>query len=136
VELTESAFIGDGGRSRTKMAAIRQTGVRIALDDFGTGYSSMRYLADLPLDKLKIDQSFVRRMTGEAGVLEIVKAIMSMAHGLGLDVIAEGIEGKNELDVLRQLGCRTGQGYFFAKPQFPNQMLRQYGLSLASQVSA
>lgn len=136
VELTESAFIGEGGRSRTKMAAVRQTGVRIALDDFGTGYSSMRYLADLPLDKLKIDQSFVRRMTAEAGVLEIVKAIMSMAHGLGLDIIAEGIEGRNELDVLRQLGCRTGQGYLFAKPQFPDQMLRQYGLSLASQVSA
>jgi diguanylate cyclase (GGDEF)-like protein len=136
VELTESAFIGDGGRSRTTMAAIRQTGVQIALDDFGTGYSSMRYLADLPLDKLKIDQSFVRRMTGEAGVLEIVKAIMSMAHGLGLDIVAEGIEGKNELDVLCQLGCGTGQGYFFAKPQFSDQMLRQYGLSFASQASA
>ncbi len=128
LELTESAFINDGGRSIIKMVGLRAAGVTLALDDFGTGYSSMSYLADLPLDKLKIDQSFVRKMVDEPGVREIVKAIVSMGHGLGLEIIAEGIEGEKEKEALCRLQCETGQGYLFSKPQRAEDMLQQYGL--------
>lgn len=127
VELTESAFLDNGGRSQAKMAAVRAIGVSIALDDFGTGYSSMSYLADLPLDKLKIDQSFVRRMTADHGVFEIVKAIVSLAHGLGLEIVAEGVEGTAEQALLRELHCATGQGYLFGRPQPPDEMLAAFG---------
>jgi EAL domain-containing protein (putative c-di-GMP-specific phosphodiesterase class I) len=102
---------------------VRAAGVSIALDDFGTGYSSMSYLADLPLDKLKIDQSFVRRMTADQGVLEIVKAIISLAHGLNLEIVAEGVESEAEQLLLRELQCETGQGYLFGKPQSGSDIL-------------
>jgi diguanylate cyclase (GGDEF)-like protein len=128
LELTESAFINDGGRSIAKMSGLRKAGVALALDDFGTGYSSMSYLADLPLDKLKIDQSFVRRMADDPNVREIVKAIVSMGHGLGLEIVAEGIEGEAEKEALCRLHCETGQGYLFGKPQRAEDMLRQYKL--------
>lgn len=135
IELTESTFIADGGRSINTMAAIRSTGVTVALDDFGTGYSSMSYLADLPLDKLKIDQSFVRRMMGDPGVREIVKAIVVMAHGLGLEIVAEGIEGEIEKEALRALRCEIGQGYLFGKPQLSDEMLARYSLSQNANVA-
>jgi diguanylate cyclase (GGDEF)-like protein len=123
LELTESAFLEDGGRSTSKMAALRAAGVSLALDDFGTGYSSMSYLADLPLDKLKIDQSFVRRMAADQGVFEIVKAIVALAHGLDLEIVAEGVEGAAEQALLRELQCETGQGYLFGKPQLGSDLL-------------
>ncbi|QAS83284.1 EAL domain-containing protein (plasmid) [Rhizobium acidisoli] len=130
IELTESVFLNDSGRSVEKMAAARGMGVSLALDDFGTGYSSMSYLADLPLDKLKIDQSFVRRMTGAQGVLEIVKAIVFLARGLNLEIVAEGVEGEAEEALLRQLECQTGQGYLFGKPQIASEMIAHFGLSM------
>ncbi|MBB6219512.1 putative signal transduction protein with EAL and GGDEF domain/CHASE2 domain-containing sensor protein [Rhizobium leguminosarum] len=130
LELTESVFLGDRGRSIEKMAAARAIGVSLALDDFGTGYSSMSYLADLPLDKLKIDQSFVRRMTGAQGVLEIVKAIVFLARGLNLEIVAEGVEGEGEKALLRQLECQTGQGYLFGKPQLASEMIAHFRLSM------
>ena len=127
VELTESAFLDDGGRSTDKMFAVRAAGVSIALDDFGTGYSSMSYLANLPLDKLKIDQSFVRRMTEDHGVFEIVKAIVSLAHGLNLELVAEGVESEEEQALLSELQCETGQGYLFGKPQSSSDLLALVG---------
>ncbi|OWV73573.1 diguanylate cyclase [Rhizobium sp. R339] len=127
IELTESAFIDQGGPAIAKMRALRERGVVIALDDFGTGYSSMSYLADLPLDKLKIDQSFVRRMSGNTGAFEIVRAIISLAHGLNLQVVAEGIESEPEAEALRRLGCRMGQGYLFGRPGEPVAMLTRWG---------
>jgi len=123
VELTESVFLSDGGRSISTMAAVSATGVSLALDDFGTGYSSMSYLADLPLNKLKIDQSFVRRMTEDQNVFEIVKAIVLLAHGLNLEIVAEGVEGPAEHVLLRKLQCETGQGYLFGRPQHGAEML-------------
>ncbi len=117
LELTESTFLEQGGPTIEKMSRLRKAGISIALDDFGTGYSSMSYLASLPLDKLKIDQSFVRLMNADEGVLEIVKAVVSLAHGLKLDVVAEGVESEAEVETLRRLGCETGQGYLFGKPQ-------------------
>ncbi|WP_337267430.1 EAL domain-containing protein [Oryzifoliimicrobium ureilyticus] len=117
VELTESAFIDDNASSIGKMQALRSAGISLALDDFGTGYSSMSYLADLPLDKLKIDQAFIRRLNRDRHVRQIVKAIISLGHDLALGIIAEGIEHEDEMETLRQFGCEAGQGYLFGKPQ-------------------
>ncbi|RFB95041.1 diguanylate cyclase [Rhizobium leguminosarum bv. trifolii] len=128
LELTESAFLGQGGPVIAKMRALRETGVVIALDDFGTGYSSMSYLADLPLDKLKIDQSFVRRMRGNPTMLEIVRAIISLAHGLKLQVVAEGVETETEAEALQRLGCETGQGYLFGRPDEALRMLSNWNV--------
>ncbi|MBB4238160.1 EAL domain-containing protein [Rhizobium esperanzae] len=128
LELTESAFLDQGGDVIAKMRALRQTGIVIALDDFGTGYSSMNYLVDLPLDKLKIDQSFVRRMYGNPAVLEIVRAIISLAHGLNLQVVAEGVETELEAEALHRLGCETGQGYLFGRPQEAPRMLSSWNV--------
>ncbi|MFS8055967.1 EAL domain-containing protein [Rhizobium sp. BR 317] len=134
LELTESAFINDGKRSVAKMMGLRKAGVALALDDFGTGYSSMSYLADLPLDKLKIDQSFVRRMTDDPSVREIVRAIVSMGHGLGLEIVAEGIEGEAEMEALCRLRCETGQGYLFSKPQPAADIRQRYRLLTAAAI--
>ncbi|ANM10219.1 MULTISPECIES: EAL domain-containing protein [unclassified Rhizobium] len=128
LELTESAFLGQGGLVIEKMRALRETGGVIALDDFGTGYSSMSYLADLPLDKLKIDQSFVRRMKGNPTMLEIVRAIISLAHGLKLQVVAEGVETETEAEALQRLGCETGQGYLFGRPDEALRMLSNWSV--------
>ncbi|NEJ10381.1 EAL domain-containing protein [Rhizobium leguminosarum] len=130
LELKESAFLGRGGSVIAKMRALREAGVVIALDDFGTGYSSMGYLADFPLDKLKIDQSFVRRMNGNPTVFEIVRAIISLAHGLNLAVVAEGVETEVEAEALHCLGCETGQGYLFGKPDEAFRMLSDWNVPI------
>ncbi|WP_442132154.1 EAL domain-containing protein [Rhizobium leguminosarum] len=130
LELTESAFLDKGGASIAKMRALRDRGVVIALDDFGTGYSSMNYLADLPLDKLKIDQSFVRRMNGNPSIFEIVRAIVSLAHGLNLVVVAEGVETEVEAEALHRLGCETGQGYLFGRPDEALRMLSNWNVQM------
>jgi EAL domain-containing protein (putative c-di-GMP-specific phosphodiesterase class I) len=94
--------------------------VSCAIDDFGTGYSSLKYLQNLPIDTLKIDQSFVRNLDpfsdGQSGNCAIVRAIVTLAQQLGLKVVAEGVETDNELEVLRRLGCDMVQGYLFSKP--------------------
>lgn len=126
LELTETAFLNRGGPSIAKMGALRGKGVGIALDDFGTGYSTMAYLADLPLDKLKIDQSFVRRMIGNPTILEIVRAIISLAHGLNLKVVGEGVENELEAEALNRLGCETGQGYHFGRPDHSIRMISKW----------
>ena len=90
--------------------------MRIAIDDFGTGYSSLQYLKRWRVDYLKIDRSFVRDLVTDMGDLAIVGAIIAMARHLHIDVVAEGIEGWQQLEKLRQLGCRYAQGYLFAKP--------------------
>jgi EAL domain-containing protein (putative c-di-GMP-specific phosphodiesterase class I) len=126
LELTESAFLGQGGPSIAKMRALREIGAVIALDDFGTGYSSIAYLADLSLDKLKIDQSFIRRMIGNPAILEIVRAIISLAHGLNLQVVGEGVESEVEAEALHRLGCETGQGYLFGRPDQSIRMISKW----------
>jgi EAL domain-containing protein (putative c-di-GMP-specific phosphodiesterase class I) len=99
------------------MSELREMGVKIALDDFGTGYSSLSYMTGFPLDKLKIDQSFVRRMGSDNQSLAIVQMVKALAESLKLDVVAEGIEGEEERQLLTKMGCEFGQGYFFGKPQ-------------------
>ncbi len=92
------------------------------LDDFGTGYSSLSYLRKLPLDTIKIDRSFVSGLGSDAADLPIIQAVISLAHGLGIDVVAEGIETAAQLACLRDLGCDRGQGFAFARPLPPDDL--------------
>ena len=123
IEITEHAVLDEVDTAIATLNALRDIGVRLAIDDFGTGYSSLSYLRRLPVDIVKIDRSF----TGELGVdganVTIVAGIIGLARGLGLEVIAEGIETPRQLEVLRELGCTFGQGYLFAAPVALDDML-------------
>lgn len=116
LELTESMLIQDVEDVIAKMNALSAIGVSLSLDDFGTGYSSLQYLKRLPLNQLKIDQSFVRDIMADKNDQAIVKTIITMALGLGLSVIAEGIETQDQFNILKTLGCENFQGYYFGKP--------------------
>ncbi|MNR09714.1 Phytochrome-like protein cph2 [compost metagenome] len=116
LELTESIFAQDVEQIAQKMQALKALGVCFSLDDFGTGYSSLNYLKRLPLDQLKIDQSFVRDVIADGFDASIVAAMLSLGESLGLKVLAEGVETEAQLAFLRAKGCRLFQGYFFARP--------------------
>ena len=116
LELTESHLVEDVEGATAKMRSLKARGVRLSLDDFGTGYSSLNYLKRLPLDQLKIDQSFVRDLLLDATDLSIVKAILEMGRNLGLEVLAEGVETQAQHDMLLDAGCKRFQGYLFAHP--------------------
>jgi len=116
LELTESVLIDDRGEALSILERLKSLGVKIAVDDFGTGYSSLNYLSRIPLDCLKIDRSFVMRVTEGGRDAAIAQAIISLAHSLGHRVLAEGIETAEQLQFLRSHGCDEGQGYFFARP--------------------
>lgn len=116
LEITEGIVIQNIDDTIAKMNRLKRLGVSFAMDDFGTGYSSLTYLKRLPVDVLKIDQSFVRDATHDANDAEIIRAIVAMARSLGLDMIAEGVEQIDQLDFLQQQGCFLYQGYLFSKP--------------------
>ncbi|WP_172961773.1 putative bifunctional diguanylate cyclase/phosphodiesterase [Desulfovibrio ferrophilus] len=116
LEITETAIMQNAEMAIDKLAALREMGVRISVDDFGTGYSSMSYLQRLPLDSLKIDLSFVRAMDDSQSNVEIVRAIINLAHTLGLEVIAEGVERASHRDTLHDLSCELLQGYYYSRP--------------------
>ncbi len=116
LELTESAVLENIEDSTNKMRALQLLGIRFSLDDFGTGHSSLQYLKRLPLDQIKIDQSFVRDIATDPNDAVIVKTIISMSDALGLNVIAEGVETAAQRDFLEAHGCHVFQGYWFAKP--------------------
>ncbi|WP_428643830.1 putative bifunctional diguanylate cyclase/phosphodiesterase [Roseibium sp.] len=121
LEITESVFLRDQGSASRKLEKLRDLGIRVALDDFGTGYSSLSYLRKYKFDKIKIDKSFVDEIGERSDGLAIISAIIALAHNLGLEVTAEGVERKFQVDALRTLGCDTMQGYFFGRPD-PNPM--------------
>jgi diguanylate cyclase (GGDEF)-like protein/PAS domain S-box-containing protein len=116
LELTESVLVDDYQEASTILNQLHELGVRIALDDFGTGYSNLSYLSRLPIHTLKIDRSFVQRAPVDSNDAEIVRAIIMLADALGLQVLAEGIETREQLELLRRYGCQKGQGYFFERP--------------------
>ncbi len=116
LELTESLLVKDVTTIIAKMTALKALGVGFSLDDFGTGYSSLSYLKRLPLDQLKIDQSFVKHILTDANDAAIAKMVIALAESLGLTVIAEGVEMEPQRDFLAHLGCHVYQGYFFGRP--------------------
>lgn len=116
LEMTESSLIPNVGTAIEVLSSLRRLGVSLLMDDFGTGYSSLNHLHSFPFDILKIDGSFVARMTESESSLQIVRTILELARALGMDVVAEGIETREQYHLLRKLGCRFGQGYLFARP--------------------
>jgi EAL domain-containing protein (putative c-di-GMP-specific phosphodiesterase class I) len=116
LELTETGVMRDIERSLDRLQRLRRLGVRLALDDFGTGYSSLAYLTQLPLDTLKIDGSFVRRLDEGDQSRAVVRSITALAQALGLNTVAECVETREQLDSLRALGCDEVQGYYYAAP--------------------
>jgi diguanylate cyclase (GGDEF)-like protein len=128
LELTESMLIDDVEMTIETLEDICARNIRLSIDDFGTGYSSLSYLPRFPVDTLKIDRSFVSRMADKAENLEIVRAIISLAQSIEMDVIAEGIETVAQLEQLRTLGCGFGQGYLFSRP-LDSQTVEQQILS-------
>lgn len=118
IELTETSF-ADRDEMRETIQRIRDLGMHVAIDDFGTGYSTFSYIKELPADTVKIDMSFVKDIDVNENSRTIVKAIVTLADTAGLNVIAEGIETEEQAKILRSLGCREGQGYFFSKPLPP-----------------
>lgn len=116
LEITETVVMSDAIESTKRLDALKSLGLLLAIDDFGTGYSSMSYLQKFPMDQLKVDLSFVRKMEEAAENIEIVRAIVNMAHSLRLRVVAEGIETERQRDLLYSLQCDYGQGYLYSKP--------------------
>ncbi|MGV7206964.1 putative bifunctional diguanylate cyclase/phosphodiesterase [Oxalobacteraceae bacterium A2-2] len=132
LELTESILVENIGETVATMERLKQQGIRFSLDDFGTGYSSLQYLKQLPLDQLKIDQSFVRDLATDSSDQAIVSTIAGMARSLGLDVIAEGVESETQASRLYAVGCHHYQGYLYGRPlplaEFEQLVARQAAL--------
>ncbi|MNG00871.1 Phytochrome-like protein cph2 [compost metagenome] len=124
-ELTESALMEDPVASMQTLTALKQLDAHLTIDDFGTGYSSLAYLQKLPVDSLKIDQSFVARMTSNDGSAQIVRAIIELAHNLDLTVVAEGVEDQLTFNQLGQYGCDIAQGYKISQP-IPAEQFRDW----------
>lgn len=122
LELTETVMLNDSQKTIEVMKALTNIGVKISIDDFGTGYSSLSYLKNLPIHILKIDRSFIQNLDVNTPDFAIVKSIMTMGHGLGLQVTAEGIETTQQLEILEEMNCDFLQGYFIEKPLFPDQL--------------
>ena len=130
-----SMLVQDAEDMAGRIRTLREVGIGFALDDFGTGYSSLNYLRRLPLDQLKIDQSFVRDMLASPGAAGIVQAIVHLAASLGLDLVAEGVESAEQWQHLRLIGCQRFQGYLFAAPMPAAELARRYHLAPAIQAA-
>jgi diguanylate cyclase (GGDEF)-like protein/PAS domain S-box-containing protein len=136
LELTESASMEDPQRTFEILCELKEMGVQLAIDDFGTGYSNLNYLKRFPVDKLKLDQSFVREITTDQDDLAIARAVIAMAHGLRLTVIAEGVETAEQLALLAENGCDEIQGYYFSRPVDAETCARMLAEGKALQMKA
>jgi diguanylate cyclase (GGDEF)-like protein len=126
LEITESVLAGDLNKTRETLDRLKAMKIGLKLDDFGTGYSSLSYLCHLPFDTLKIDRSFVSGMAASRETADIVRTIIALANDLHMDVIAEGIEQREEMVALRDLGCQSGQGFYFGHPLPPHEIEEQF----------
>ena len=116
LEITESSMMENAETATYLLFQLQEAGIQIYIDDFGTGYSSLSRLNELPIDVLKIDRSFVNRMCADTTQIQIIRSIASLAENLGMEIIAEGIETPDQMQQLKGLGCKVGQGYLFSKP--------------------
>jgi len=124
LEITESMVMRDPERAVAIMHALRAMGVRLSIDDFGTGHSSLGYLKRFPIDRLKVDRSFVRDLPHNGDDLAITRAVIAMAHSLRMSVVAEGVEHQQQFDLLRKEGCDEFQGYYCRPPLEESELLR------------
>ncbi len=128
LEMTEAVTAADPRLTMTVLSHLKHMGIGIVLDDFGTGVTSLRALREFPIDVLKLDRSLIREMQTDRSSADIVELIISVAHKMGLKVIAEGIEAGSQIDRLTELGCEFGQGYYFSQPmesKATRQFMRQ-----------
>jgi EAL domain-containing protein (putative c-di-GMP-specific phosphodiesterase class I) len=131
VEITEGLLLDTSPSVVTRLLDMGSAGIQVSLDDFGTGYSSLSYLQKFDLDYIKIDQSFVRHLIPQSTDLALCKAIIVMAHELGMQVIAEGVETEQQRDLLAAAGCDYGQGYWFSKPLAADELTALMGRPIA-----
>lgn len=125
LEITENVVITDMETAMDTIVVLQNMGIKVSIDDFGTGYSSLSYLRELPIDKIKIDRSFITEFATNDSDLTIVKSMVKLSHGLGKRVLAEGVESQEQLDLLRKIGCDAVQGYFI-NPPLPREKLASY----------
>ena len=123
VEITESMLLEGSGRALESLQRLKDLGITLALDDFGTGFSSLSYLHTFPFDVLKIDRSFIQSLVGESQVSNLAAAIIAMGKGLGMEVIAEGVENRDQAAFLLACGCPRAQGFLFGPPMEPEAFL-------------
>ncbi len=137
LEITESVLMGDDPATLETLRRLRDLGFSLALDDFGTGYSSLSYLRHYPIDKIKIDRSFITNLGSDAGADAIISALIKLAHSLNMTVIAEGVETESQLASLSSAGCNFVQGFLFGRPMVADDIERLEGLNdAAAQISA
>jgi EAL domain-containing protein (putative c-di-GMP-specific phosphodiesterase class I) len=137
LEITETAMMADPAAIGETLGALKALGVRLAVDDFGVGHASLRQLrALLPVDTLKIDKSFVDGITADADDAAIVEGVVRLAHSLGLQAVAEGVETAEQVAMLRSFSCQIGQGYHFARPAEPDEIARLLGADPAGRRAA
>jgi diguanylate cyclase (GGDEF)-like protein/PAS domain S-box-containing protein len=129
LEITEGVFMAEGSNAERQFETLKRIGVRLALDDFGTGYSSLGYLQRAPLNKIKIDQSFVRGATrGDNQNAAIIRSIVTLAEALGMETTAEGAETEDEIELIRRLGCSHIQGFYYGPPLEVSELINKMGL--------
>jgi EAL domain-containing protein (putative c-di-GMP-specific phosphodiesterase class I) len=116
LEITETVLMTDATGAKAVVEALHALGVGLSVDDYGTGYSSLAYLQDLAIDELKLDRSFIKRLSEDARSAAIVRSTVDLAHSLGLRIVAEGVEDEPTVELLRSYGCDVIQGYFFSRP--------------------
>jgi EAL domain-containing protein (putative c-di-GMP-specific phosphodiesterase class I) len=135
IEVTESILLEETEATLRTLRELRHLGVRISLDDFGTGYSSLSYLRSFPFDKIKIDRSFVREITADANGAAIVQAIANLAASIGMETTVEGVETREQLDLIRSKGCTEVQGFYFSPPRPVSELVGFFSEMLAPPVT-
>jgi len=125
LDITETVLIGASEHNAQALEALKKMGIRLSLDDFGTGYSSLSYLKRLPVDRVKVDRSFVKGLGGNATDTAVVRIIIELCHTLGVEVLAEGVETSEQAALLKDMGCDVGQGYYFARPLRSEELAEQ-----------
>jgi EAL domain-containing protein (putative c-di-GMP-specific phosphodiesterase class I) len=136
VEVTEDLLLEDMDRTRTVFDRLRENGIRIAIDDFGSGYSALSYLHDLPIDELKLDRQFIAPVLVDWRAAAIVRAVIDLAHVLGVTTVAEGIEDAATVARLREYGCDVAQGYYYSPPIEATAMLELLSSTTRASVEA